>query len=431
MKIGNEDTKIYTVFTQLGLSHNDSSLVPTTNEEVLHQLQRGCEKKLRPWRDGVDFVVRDLTKSANLESVLNEISDVERFNYDGVLVIGDTNVYKLALTGLPTIVVHHVIGFMHIPYKLYISEGNILFASLDRINASSPSISSAMFEDLVEKIELIRTLKKMKEAKLLMVNSSQYVSSYYRGERETTYPAGFNEKILDALDKSFGTEVQKLMPDEVYEDEEIQHIWFSEDEQAEEIAKMWISEAKDMRDTLESEVVKSAKMYLAFKLLLEKYNATVIAYHLRSIIKNPRREDRAWPSLGDSELQKQGVVACCQSHLNVVLTHMLAQYAFGRPSMMGDFTLDPFNNVAIVQHCGAPWNPRGGDDRVPYIIRDHAERGMREHSIPGVGACSEVLYPPNEPVTIWRTNLLAKEILVHTGTTVDGYSVYKEYANLM
>jgi hypothetical protein len=70
-------------------------------------------------------------------------------------------------------------------------------------------------------------------------------------------------------------------------------------------------------------------------------------------------------------------------------------------------------------------------DRVSYIIRDHAERGIKEYSIPGVGACSEVLYPPNEPVTIWRTNLLTKEILVHTGTTVDGYSLYKEYANLM
>jgi hypothetical protein len=273
------------VFTQLGLSHNDSSLVPTTNEEVLHQLQREC--------DGVDFVVRDLTKSANLESVLNEISDIENFNYDGVLVIGDTNVYKLALTGLPTVVVHHVIGFMHIPYRLYISEGKILFASLDRVNASSLPVASAMFEDLVAKIELIRALRKMKESKLLLVNASQYVSSYYRGERGTTYPAGFNESILDALDKSFGTEVQKLMPDEVYEDEEIQHIWFSEAEHAEEIAKTWISEAKDMRDTLESEVVKSAKMYLALKVLLEKYNATAIAYHLRSIIKNPRREDRA------------------------------------------------------------------------------------------------------------------------------------------
>ena len=423
MVIENENTKIYTVFTQLGLSHNDSSLVATTNEEVLHQLQREC--------DGVDFVVRDLTKSANLESVLNEISDVERFNYDGVLVIGDTNVYKLALTGLPTIVVHHVIGFMHIPYKLYISEGKILFASLDRVNASAPPIASAMFEDLVAKIDLIRALRKMKDAKLLLVNASQYVSSYYRGDKGTTYLAGFNENILGALDQSFGTAVQKLMPDEVYEDEAIQHLWVSADEPAEEIAKMWLDEAKEMRDTLASEVVKSAKMYLAFKLLLEKYNATAIAYHLRSLIKNPKREELAWPSLGDSELQKQGIVACCQSHLNVVLTHMLAQYAFGRPSMMGDFTLDPFNHVAILQHCGGPWNPRGGDDRVPYIIRDHAERGMREHAIPGVGACSEVLYPPDEPVTIWRTNLLTKEILLHTGTTVDGYSLYKEYANLM
>ena len=151
----------------------------------------------------------------------------------------------------------------------------------------------------------------------------------------------------------------------------------------------------------------------------------------RSLIKNPRIEDRAWPSLGDSELQKRGIVACCQAHINVVLTHMLAQYATGRPSMMGDFTIEPFNGTSIVQHCGAPWNPRGGDDRVPYIIRDHAERGMKEHSIPGVGAGSEVLYPANEPVTIWRIDVLGKVFHIHTGITVDGYSLYKEYADIM
>ncbi len=182
---------------------------------------------------------------------------------------------------------------------------------------------------------------------------------------------------------------------------------------------------------MESEVVKSAKMYLALKLLLKKNNGGAIAYHLRSLIKNPRREDRAWPSLGDSELQKKGIVALCQSHLNICLTHMFAQYAFGVPSMLGDFTIDPFNNTVIVQHCGGPHNFRGGNDKTPYVIRDHAERGFREHAIPGCGATSEVLFPDNEPVTIWRISLLTKEILVHTGKTVSGYKLYKDFTYLM
>ena len=419
----NKNAKIYTVFHGLGLSHDDSSLTPTTNEQIVRQLQSACE--------GVDFVVRDLGKSDKVESVLNEIRDLKRLNYDGVIVLGDTNIYKLVLTGLPTIVAHNVVGFLHIPYKLYLEKGKILFSSLDRLSSCSPSITKAMFEDLVGKIKLIRALKKMKESKLLLVNRGKYISAYFRGERRTTYPPGFNELILDTLEKTFGTKVQKIEPDEIYEDEDIQNIWYNDDKEQKEIAKMWINEAKGMRGTMESEVVKSAKMYQALKLLLEKYKGDAIAYHLRRLINSSRREDRAWPSLGDSELQKQGIVALCQSHLNVSLTHMLAQYAFDLPSMLGDFTIDPFNNTVIVQHCGGPHNFRGENDRTPYVIRDHAERGFREHAVPGCGAASEVIFPENEPVTIWRLSLLTKEILVHTGKTVSGYKLYKEFTDLM
>ena len=86
--------------------------------------------------------------------------------------------------------------------------------------------------------------------------------------------------------------------------------------------------------------------------------------------------------------------------------------------MFGDFSVDTFNNTSIVQHCEGPWNPWGDDRRVPYIITDHRERRVRARSKPGVGAASWVLYPPNEPVTIWQVDVLRKEILVHTGTTV-------------
>jgi len=122
--------------------------------------------------------------------------------------------------------------------------------------------------------------------------------------------------------------------------------------------------------------------------------------------------------MGDSELQKTGQVGCCQAHVDVVLTHMLGQYAFGRPSMMGDYMLDTYNNVSYMMHCGAPWNPYGDDRLIPYVITDHRERAVRAHSKPGVGACTSVLYPPNEPGIIWRIDIMTKDVLVHTGTTI-------------
>jgi hypothetical protein len=82
-------------------------------------------------------------------------------------------------------------------------------------------------------------------------------------------------------------------------------------------------------------------------------------------------------------------------------------------------------------HRGAPWNPWGDERRVPYIIRDHAERLVKDHSIPGCGACSEVMFPVNEAVTIWRINVIDKTIYLHTGITVDPYSLYRDFDYLM
>jgi hypothetical protein len=419
-KVG-ENTKIYTAFTSGGVQHFESEVLkPLTNEELLRKLRSKC--------NGVDFA------AGSFPHKIDHIVE----NFDGVLTFGRLRRYSIALTGLPTIVVYNFPEFLHIPYGFLLSKGKVLIACVDRANTCSASVSSSMFEDLVEKIKLIQVLKRVRESTILAVTDGPLTDFFERGDIHNVYDGDIRQKkdreeiFLNAVEKSLGVKVTKIGIQEVSSNDEIQNIWLDEDhEKAEQIAKMWIAEAKGVKDTIESEVVKAAKVYLALEILMEKYNATAIAFHLRSLIKNPRPEDRIWPSLGDSELQKRGIVACCQAHLNVVLTHMLAQYAFGRPSMMGDITYEPFNDVSIVMHCGAPWNPHGDDRRVPYVIRDHAERSVTGHSKPGVGACSEVLFPANEPVTIWRIDVLSKKILVHTGTTVSGYSLYKDFGYLM
>ena len=143
-----------------------------------------------------------------------------------------------------------------------------------------------------------------------------------------------------------------------------------------------------------------------------------MAYHIRTIIKNPRPEDLVYPALATSEFQLHNQVVKCQSHLNVVLSEMLIQYAYKRPSMLGDYSVDTYNNVSCVQHCEGPWNPWGDERRVPYILTDHRERRIRARNVTGVGAASWILYPPGEPVTMWQLEVLGKEVLVHTGTTV-------------
>jgi hypothetical protein len=273
---------------------------------------------------------------------------------------------------------------------------------------------------------LIGTLKRMRSEHILTVTDSPYVNVTY-GDVRANMPQDYNEQILNAIDQTFGTKVTKIGTKEVVEDEDIRDLWYNPSPEANEIATRWIRDAKKMMNTIESEVVRSAKVYLAMKMLMEKYDATAMAYHIRTLVANRRREDYVTPALATSEFQLHNVVAKCQSHLNIILSEMLLQYAYGRPSMLGDYSVDTYNGTSMVQHCEGPWNAWGDNRRVPYYLVDHRERPIRARSTTGVSAASWILYPPDETVTVWQIDVQSKEILMHTGTTVPMLHGAKRY----
>jgi len=410
------ETKIYTVFTSKGYSGaGGAPRKLLTNEEVLERLRAEC--------GAVDFLTRDLSKGLlELNAVLRELDSL-RGDIDGVLVFGITRreEYALALTGLPTIVVYNLFEFMHIPYELYYKRGGILTTCVDRLNAASPAVSGSMFQDLVRKVKLIEVLRKMKGSRIISVSPYKDLAivDYKR------LPPGYNRVLTKALKEYLGVELLRIEPEEFYD-----AVRSVKEDEAGEIAKGWIQEAAAVTDTTESEVVKSAKMYLAFKSLMEKYKAVAITTHMRSLTGSGKQEDLAWPSLGNTELQKYGKVGLCQDYPHIAATHLMGLYLTGRPSMLGDLMIDPFNEVSIVLHCGAPINPRASD-RVPFVIRSHAESPVRGTMKPGSGAASQVELPVGESVTVWKIDVVNRRILVHTGTSVDPHSLYEGVDDIM
>jgi hypothetical protein len=407
--IPNKKTKLYTVFFSDAPSEDDTHLLPVSNEEIIRRLKRDCS--------GVEFIVRDLTKSTKLETVLNEMNDLQRLAFDGVIVCGWPRDYDLLRSGLPTINVSIVNDFMNVPFPVY-TENKVVTAFLDPWKFSrSTKVRDLMYNDLVGKIHLIEALRTFRDSTILTVTDSPFVNVIY-GEVLKKPPEDYNEKILDAIFNHLGVKVIKIGTNEVCDEDEIKNIWYNESKKANEIAKTWITNAKKMINTTEEEIVKSAKCYLAMKVLMKKYQATAMAFHIRTLKKDPKPDELVYPALATSEFQREGIVAKCQSHLNIVLSEMALQFAFGVPSMLGDFAVDLYNNTSIVQHCEGPWNPWGGEKTVPYIITDHRERRVRGRSMSGVGAGSWILYPADEPVTIWQLDVLRKEILMHTGKTI-------------
>jgi hypothetical protein len=418
MATGNGNAaKIYTVFVSsgyIGPGGFPKSFI--SNEEVVKRLKKEC-------KEGIDFIVRDMYKEKNsVESLIRELSDMQEVP-DGVLVFGmsNKNEYPLALTGIPTIVVYNLFEFMHLPYELFYEKGKILTACIDRRNVADSSVSKSMFRDLVEKVNLIQALKEMKKSTIISVTFYKNMSVVDR----MNLPVGYNELLIDALKDTLGVKLIRVKPEEFYKS--VKDVDMKE---AKKIAKMWIAEAKGMEDTTEEEVVKSAMMYLGFKTLRERYNASAITTHMRFLADTDKMEDRAWPSFSNTEFQKHGITGLCQDYPHIAATHLLGYYMTGRPSMLGDIMLDPFNSVSIILHCGAPLNPYG-NDRIPYSITSHAESPMRGTMKPGSGACLQIDFPVNKPVTIWKIDPISRRIILHTGMSVDGHKIYKDFDNIM
>jgi hypothetical protein len=417
-----EAAKVYLVFLPTAPSPDDTDLRPVSNQAILQRLQKLC--------NGVEFVVRDATQNVALESILNEVQDLKRLGYDGVVICGWPRDYAMLRSGLPTINAAVINDFMNIPYPIF-KQHRVVGAMLDPWRfCTDPKVSDQMLQDLADKIKLVKMLKRMKRERILTVTDSPYVNVTY-GDMLRNMPENYNEKILDAIQSDLGVTVTKIGTKEVAGDQQIQELWHNDSPQANEIARRWISMAKEMRTTIESEVVRSAKVYLAMKRLMSKYNSTAMAFHIRRLIANSRPQDYITPALATSEFQLHNVVAKCQSHLNIVLSEMMLQYAYGRPSMLGDYAVDTYNNTSMVQHCEGPWNPWGDERRVPFILVDHRERPIRGRSAVGGSAASWILYPGDEPVTMWQIDVLTKEVLVHTGTTVPMLSEFAVYRDHM
>jgi len=166
-----EHTKIYTMFFPTAPPRDDTDLEPITNEAIVQRLKEEC--------DGVDFVVRDVTRGTTIQSVMNEIKDLKKLHYDGVIICGWPQDYEFLRSGLPTINVMVVNDFMNIPYPLY-KTNRIIDAFLDPWRFSAdPAVSERMFQDLVDKVKLIKALKRMKHERILTVTDSPYVNVTY------------------------------------------------------------------------------------------------------------------------------------------------------------------------------------------------------------------------------------------------------------
>lgn len=428
-------TKIFTVFLGRGydvgrIYYGRSVLGPDgvrspktflSNQDLLVKLEEAC--------GDVEFIARE---SADYKRLIREISEMKD-ELDGVLVFGcgwdynsllptGTDGQPLMFTGLPTIHVSNMFELQSgCPYELFAKEGRILTASLDRENnLVDPNATKALFDALVGKIRLIEVIKKMKEAKILMIAAPSY---NYGGSDYKVFPPRYNEMYSARLKEIFGTDI-------VNEDvsdflDYFNNMGDKDIKEAEKIAQMWIDEAKEIRDVTEEEIAEAARLYLTMENFRQKHEPDAL------LVSSVSPRLFSMLSMGNMELNKRHIHASYQPQLDCILAQMAGYFMTGRMSYLHDIAVDPYNNVTLHMHCESPTTDVWGDKDLPYIIRDYTSAKWDEELKRKDGVIPVAEFPTGVPVTIWKIQLLQKRILLWTGTSVDGNTLYKDFDDIM
>jgi len=425
-----ENARLYAVFF---------SLPDDVASGILTELRSKCEGVefvgsrivSHPGKDAMDYAiqgnpeVRIDDKQSN--AVLQEIA-ASKDNLDGlILFFGQFCDRRYFLTGLPTLLVdYNAFPSLQIGFKDAVALAKRLGTRFITATYSTSDLAeaarAARLDDLAGKVQLFSALRKMKHTKIMDVQVRGF------GAQPHEHWWRLNQEVyLQTLKDVFGTQVSIVDYRDLFNE-----YGRVEENQAKEIAGRWlagqrptqsIKNARNVGGVTEEEVTKAARVYLAAEKLMKEEACNAITLdattwaQCETFAHSIGEDYLVSASLPLTEFRLHDIPACCQSDMEGLVTQALGEYITGAPGLHGDFTIDPFNDVAQVCHCNAPINPHGDDYRAPYTIGGEPRRRPQAY----------VDLPQEGPVTVIKINVLERRISVWTGELVSGESVYKDF----
>lgn len=438
------ETKILAIFTSSGLAHRgawdavDIAQKVMSNAEMLDEVACVCG-------DGVTFEHVDLVDEERLDMIsrsyygltpeeLDNRANVFRLareraaavvekirrspgDVDGILIFG-APWRELIDTGLPIVAVFPMWGTWMAEFDfLGYRDKKVVTSCLPVVRDLSEAVFRARINDIATKIRMIQTISNMEALRILDITDRPVLGSYERGWGDLkAYEATFLENVRQV----FGSDIVTIPQSELFDE-----IWAVSETEAQRVAGMWLEGAVGIEGTVKAEVVKSARVYLAMRVLMEKYDCGAITTEGYGVFAD--YEQGAIPSQGlaASQLYTDGITATSECLLNSLLTQHLGLHILGRPGFNGDYIIDPFNHIAVVGHCEGAFNPYGDERRSPYVIRNLP----RWHQNEG-GACVQINYPVGETVTLAKLSMVERKLALSTGKTVSGHDYFADWDDL-
>ncbi|MFX1596762.1 MAG: hypothetical protein ACFFBK_11945 [Promethearchaeota archaeon] len=212
-------------------------------------------------------------------------------------------------------------------------------------------------------------------------------------------------KYRENLKEIFGIEMIRGDPNEILE-----YYRKTNEEEAKKIADKWIKNALKVEPS-EKTILNSAKLYLAFKKILEDRDIDIFApdcgtFLLTGILP-------AYPCMAYFKLSNEGKYGICESDMDSTISFLFGLYLADRPGFVSNHTLDLINDQITYMHCVAPDRLYGIDGpSVPYEIVFHGETHY-------LGASPCVKFPIGEIVTTIKISVFNKKISIRQGKIID------------
>ncbi|MGQ9591241.1 MAG: hypothetical protein ACUVYA_13225 [Planctomycetota bacterium] len=335
-------------------------------------------KRAKDFAD-VEFAVDELlTNAEGVKKIADRLKDV-----DGILAIHLSmgimgTLREILAAGKPTVL-------YAAPYS---GHEWASFGSLrrDPIAAKLECLLTSDPEGLAVAIRPFRAIHHLREAKILNVTAHEMPADYLKAVRE-----------------KFGTEIVRVPRERALAAYESVPVPDAEVE-----AKRWIDGAEKVVEPDRDEIVRSARLALAFEKLLADEDATVITVDCYGSMY---RQLPAFPCIGFTRLNDMGLGGICESDLRSAMTHIVFQGLAGRPGFVSDPTVDESKKSIILAHCLGSRKMDGPQgEAAPYKLRSIMERQE--------GAVAQVRMRVGQKVT--QALLTGTDLMVYfTGTVVE------------
>jgi len=253
---------------------------------------------------------------------------------------------------------------------------------------NTPSVSDWSYKaDAVKTPDMDTALKQFKETRLLVVGGGWGGDAFRQASKEVTgvefLPIRF-EELADAYEKA-------------------------DTNAAKEFAEQWAGGAQKIEAVTPQTLENSGKMYVAMKQLLDKHQARGISINCLGGFYGGHL--KAYPCLGFSQLNNDGLVGGCEADQMSALTMAVMGTLTGRPGYISDPVIDTSRHAIIYAHCVAmtrPFGRNGGSN--PYQILTHSEDRK--------GASIRSLLPSGYLTTTLEINPQSRQVLFHQAKTI-------------